>query len=504
MTRRLVVAVDCSTTAAKALVIDAAGQVVGSGAHSLQTLSPAPHQFEQHAPSWWTATRSAVGKALATVTDLASVTAICITHQRETFVCLDDSDQPLRPAILWMDGRAGSEVSRHGTEHIETLSGKPADITPALYKLIWLRTHEPETMARCRRIADVHTYLVHAMTGCWVSSTASVDPLAILDLSVNDYSDELLELAGLTRQQLPTLVPTGTNIGVLRPDVAQEWNLSSDVTVIAGLGDGQAAGVGLGVTHPGAAYLVLGTAVVIGSENTSYVPSRAYRSMVSAIAGNTTVETFSASGTYLPTWFRREFGDPDGAGAPDPRLERRAAAIAPGSEGLLTLPYWNAAQTPHWDSRASGVTIGWRGCHTPAHFYRSLLEGIAFELRLQLDGLETARDEPVEVIRAMGGGARSALWTQILADVFDRPLEISASGEISALGAAAVALTAIGEFESIPEAATAITTTDSLVEPATHASDYAELRTVYERIYAETKGLLHALQDLNHGTHRLA
>ncbi|WP_458316880.1 xylulokinase [Mycolicibacterium brisbanense] len=501
MRRRLVVAVDCSTTAAKALVVDASGQVVGSGTHPLETLSPAPHQFEQHAPSWWTATRSAVGRALATVADRASVAAICVTHQRESFVCLDGNNQPLRPAILWMDGRAGHEVGRHGTEHVEVLSGKPADITPALYKLIWLRDHEPETMARCHRIADVHTYLVHAMTGQWVSSTASVDPLAILDLSASDYSDELLDLAGLTRRQLPTLVPTGAGIGVISPDVAREWGLNPDVAVIAGLGDGQAAGVGLGVTHPGAAYLVLGTAVVIGSENRAYVPSRAYRSMVSAIAGHTTVETFSASGTYLPTWFRREFGDPDRAGAPDPELESRAAAITPGSDHLLTLPYWNAAQTPHWDSNASGVTIGWRGCHTPAHFYRSLLEGIAFELRLQLDGLEAARNEPVEVIRAMGGGARSALWTQILADVFDRPLQISASGEISALGAAAVALTAIGEFECIPEAAAAITTTDSVVEPSTHTSDYAALRTVYERIYAETKGLMYALNGPDGGSH---
>src|SRR6185312_13431631 len=114
--------------------------------------------------------------------------------------------------------------------------------------------------------------------------------------------------------QLPDLVPTGTSLGVIDPDLADAWGVSRDVVVVAGTGDGQAAGIGLGVTGPGAAYLVLGTAVVIGSETTSYLPDRAYRSMVSAMPGQTTVETFSSSGTFLSTWFRQEFGDPELAG----------------------------------------------------------------------------------------------------------------------------------------------------------------------------------------------
>lgn len=497
MTSPLVIAVDCSTTAAKAIVVDAAGRLVGAGSQALDTRSPAPHWFEQQAPDWWTATDRAIRQALSGIRDPSAVAAICVTHQRETFVCLDEAGNPLRPAILWMDGRADVEVRRYGTERVELLSGKPADITPGLYKLLWLRDHEPDTMARCDRVADVHSYLVHAMTGRWMSSLASTDPLALIDQTTGDYSSELLALAGLRRGQLPDLVPTGTSLGPLRADVADGWGLRRDVVVVAGTGDGQAAGVGLGVTDPGAAYLVLGTAVVIGSETTSYLPARAYRSMISAMPGQTTVETFSASGTYLPTWFRQEFGDPELGGAPDPALERAAAALPVGSERLLTLPYWNAAQTPHWDTQASGLTMGWRGCHTRAHFYRSLLEGIAFELRSQLDGLEQARGARVDVLRAMGGGARSALWTQILADVFDRPLEVCASGEVSALGAAAVALTAIGEYATLPDAASAVAQIDAVVEPrATAVAEYAALRTIYERMYADTRSLLHALHDL--------
>jgi sugar (pentulose or hexulose) kinase len=497
VTSPLVIAVDCSTTAAKAIVVDAKGGPIGEGSQALDTLSPAPHWFEQQGQDWWTATDRAINQALSNIPDPSAVAAICVTHQRESFVCLDAADRPLRPAILWMDGRAHLEARRYGSPRVELLSGKPADITPGLYKLLWLRDHEPETLSRCRRIADVHSYLVHAMTGHWTSSAASVDPLALLDQATGDYSDELLDLVGLSRDHLPSLVPTGSSLGPLRPELADAWGVSRDVIVVAGTGDGQAAGLGLGVTDPGTAYLVLGTAVVIGSETTTYTPARAYRSMISAMPGQTTVETFSSSGTFLPTWFRQEFGDPELGGAPDPNLERDAAALPVGSERLLTLPYWNAAQTPHWDTQASGVTLGWQGCHTRAHFYRSMLEGIAFELRMQLDGLEDARGERVDVIRAMGGGARSALWTQILADVFDRPLEVRTSGEVSALGAAAIALTSIGEYASLPAAAAAVARTDAVIEPRPRdAAAYAALRSVYTRIYTDTRDLLHALHDL--------
>ena len=122
-----------------------------------------------------------------------------------------------------------AEARRYGTDRVELLSGKPADITPGLYKLLWLRDHEPETLARCAHVADVHTYLVHAMTGRWTSSTASVDPLALLDQATGDYADELLELAGLRRDQLPDLVPTGTSLGPLRAEVADAWGVDRDV-----------------------------------------------------------------------------------------------------------------------------------------------------------------------------------------------------------------------------------------------------------------------------------
>jgi xylulokinase len=265
---------------------------------------------------------------------------------------------------------------------------------------------------------------------------------------------------------------------------------------VAGLGDGQAAGVGAAVLDHSTAYLNLGTAVIIGTERIGYAPSRAYRSLVSVVPGGTTLEAFLSSGTYLPTWFRRELGC-SGSGEPDPQLEAAAVAVAPGADGLLTLPYWNAAQTPHWDAHASGAVLGWRGSHTRAHVYRSLLEGIAQELRLQLDGLAAATGARVDVLRAMGGGTRSPLFTQILADVLERPLEICAEAEISALGAAVLAAVAVGAHPDLATACAAMTSTGRTVQPDPDRSRrYAQFRTVHEQLYPRLRELMATLDGL--------
>jgi len=494
MTKRAVIAVDCSTTAAKALVLDEEGTVLAEASSPLSTKSPAPGRAEQDATTWWTATDAAITAALQQIADRSIVEAVCISHQRESFVCLDADGEPLRPAMLWLDGRAADQVAHYGSDEVERISGKPTDITPGLYKLAWLKDEEPETLARTAKVVDVHGFLAHALTGHWVTSTASMDPVGLLDLQTRDYSPVLLDVAGLRREQLPELVGVGAPMGVLKPDVAARWGVSHDVKVIAGLGDGQAAGVGAGVSHAGEAYLVMGTAVVIGALQPGYVPSRAYRSLVSPLPRTTTVETFSSSGTFLTTWFRSEFGDPELGGRPDPRLEEAACGVPVGAEGLLTLPHWNATQTPYWDALTSGAVLGWRGCHTRAHFYRSLLEGIAMELRTQLDGLEQATGQRIETMRAIGGGTRSRLWSQILADVLARPVDIRAEGEISALGAGAVALAAIGVHADVQTASKALEVVEKTVRPIPeNVEAYARLLPTYRQLYPTLRDVLHAL-----------
>lgn len=496
VTGPLVIGIDCSTTGSKAVVVDMTGHTVSSGSSPLSTTSPRPGWHEQDASEWWPATDAAVRQALAGVEDRSRVAAVCIAHQRESFVAVDAHNRPLHPAILWLDGRASEEIERYGTPEVERLCGKPADITPALYKLAWVSRHHPEWISRAAYVVDTHALLVRQLTGLWATSRSSADPLALIDLSRRDYSPLLLSVAGVERSQLPELHDAGQVLGRLLPEVTRGWDVADDVVLVAGLGDGQAAGIGADVRDASRAYLNVGTAVLVGTEYAGYAPSRSYRSLLSVIPGHTTLETFLSSGTYVPTWFRRELGRASGTDALDPELEAAAADLQPGSGGLLTLPYWNAAQTPYWDPHASGVMLGWRGTHTRAHAYRSLLEGIAQEVRLQLDGLAAATEVEVETIRAMGGGTRSPLFTQILADVLGRPLEICAEPEISALGAAIVAAVGIGAQPSLQVACATMTRVGRTVAPRAGATAvYAELRDVHRQLYPQLRGAMRTLDS---------
>ncbi|HEY0117840.1 MAG TPA: FGGY family carbohydrate kinase [Cellulomonas sp.] len=434
MTGDLVVAVDCSTTAAKAVVVDAAGSVVAAASRPLATATPAPGFHEQDATSWYDATAAAVAAAVGALGDPARVGAVCVTHQRESFVLLDEAGVPLRPAILWVDSRAHAEIAELGSARVHAISGKPPDTTPALYKLAWLARHEPEALARAAAVADVQAYLALRLTGRLATSHASADTLGLFSLERLDWSGELVALAGLRTDQLPALVDAGSALGDLTPAAARDLGLPAPVPLVAGIGDGQSAGLALGVEEVGVAYLNLGTSMVCGVTSQEYLTSPAFRTLVGARPGTYVLETVLNAAAYLASWAVRQFGDGDLAAT-----EAAAALLPVGAEGLLTLPYWNAAQTPYWDPSARGAVVGWHGRHTPAHLYRSILEGVALELRLQLTELEQATGTPVSQLRAVGGGARSPLWTQIVADATGREVQVMSDGEVSAAGAAVLA-----------------------------------------------------------------
>ncbi|MGV8965100.1 MAG: xylulokinase [Cellulomonas sp.] len=502
----LVIAVDCSTTAAKAVIHDVAGVVVAQGACPLSTSQPRAAWHEQDAEQWWAATRAAVAQAVAALPDRGRVRAVCLTHQRESFVCLGADGRPLRPAILWLDGRAHDEIAALGTSRVHALSGKPPDTTPAIYKLAWLAAHEPATLRDAARIGDVQAYLAWCLTGRWATGSGSADTLGLFDLQAMDYSPELCALAGVRIDQLPTLVAAGDLIGTLTPDAAAALGLPGPVPLVAGIGDGQAAGLGLGATTPGIAYLNLGTSMVLGVQSDTYRWDPAFRTLAGIGPGTYTLETVLNAAAYVATWCREQFGAPDGAGGPaGAELEAAAAQVPVGAEGLLTLPYWNAAQTPHWDALARGATVGWHGRHTRAHLYRSILEGVGFELRLHLERLEAVTGQPIDAIRAVGGGARSALWVQILADITGRPVRVCADGEVSAAGAAVLAWdyleradttapgldpTALDQTGLAPQVTVRPVHAGHDVQPdPSTAAAYTALYLVYVQLYPALRGL---------------
>ncbi len=453
-----VIGIDCSTTATKAVVWDAEGNSVAEGRAAFPLSVPRPGWYEQDADEWWRSTKTALKEAASKV-DPGSIRALGITHQRESFVCTDEDGNPLRRAILWLDARSYDEVDRHGSDRLHEITGKPPSMTPALYKLFWLRANEPELLDRTARVLDVHAFLVHRLTGEWRTSWACADPLGLLDMRSFDWSDEVIGEVGLERGHLCELAPPGSVVGELGDEVAKEVGLPSGLPVVGGAGDGQAAGLGANITEAGRAYLNLGTALVSGTYSDDYAWGREFRTLAGPIPKTYVPETLLRGGTYTIDWFVENFGGIRAQElgldlSAEEILEAAASRVVPGADGLVLLPYLNAASTPYWDSQARGVMFGLRGEHKKAHVYRAVLEGLAFEQRLETEGMEKAIGQPVEKFFAMGGGSRSPLFCQIVADITGRPVTSCKEVETTCLGAGMMASAALDGSELRDVAAT--------------------------------------------------
>ena len=496
----LVIGIDCSTTAAKAVVWDRTGRAVAVGRRGYGLSHVRSGWVEQHAPDWWTATSEALAEAVAKV-GAGRIAGIAITHQRETFVCLDQAGEPIRPAITWMDVRATAEVDAFGTAEVHRLTGKPPNPTPAWYKLLWLRKHEPETIARTAHVVDVAGYLVQKLTGEWATSWSCADPLGLVDLQRFDYDDGLLEMAGLTRDKVSRLLPPGAIAGGLRPELAARLGLPAGLPVVVGAGDGQSAGLGCNVTRPGRAYLNLGTGTVSGVHADRYSHETAYRTMGGPVPGSYILETFIGGGTQNVVWFAEQIGLPAGLAdvkgkSTEQLLEEAASAVPQGAGGLLCLPYWTGAMTPYWDGHARGAFVGLSGLHGKSHMYRAVLEGIALEQRLLVTGVETATGQPIDEILMLGGGSRSPLWCQIIADVLGRSVRLVREQESTALGAGIHAAAALGLHPDLRAAADAMTGIEKAYDPHMQAhARYSGIFEAYRNIYPGLKSTFQLIAE---------
>lgn len=482
----LVIAVDSSTTSTKAIVVDPTGSVLSSGQCEIEMSQPGPDRYEHDPRDWWGSTDTAVRTALDELgADRARIAAISITPQRQSFALVDDAGEPIRPGLLWLDGRASTEVRELGSEHVHELSGFQPDVTPSVYKIAWLARHEPGNVAKAARVAGVHAYLVHALTGQWVDSQACADSLGLFDMAKLEFSDELVALAGLRRDQLPDLVPAGSEIAPLTAEVTRGWGLERPIPVIACCGDGQAAGLGCGAIGPDEAYLNMGTALVAGVHSPAYRHGDVYRTDAAGLPGQYVLEIVQNSGAHLAGWFRAELGDPALKGKPDPALDEAAAAVGIGSGGLLTLPYFNAVQSPYWNPLARGAMVGFSGSDGRPQMYRSILEALSLEMARNLRALQDDTGTPLASVRVMGGGQRSPLWRSIMTDCVGLPLTACEQEEISAMGAAVLAMAATGAHADISSAAKAMARLGDVSEPDMDNHEvYLELTDVQGRIYA--------------------
>ena len=459
-TADLVIGIDSSTSACKAIAWDRQGGLVTQARSALPVSTPHPAWHEQPAGAWWDAAAQSLREVVKQVGP-ERLAGLCIAHQRETFVPVDDCGDALRPAILWMDERAASLVAELeqtcGKELFHQVTGKPLTGNLTFSKIAWLQQHEPEVFARTNKYLDTQAYLVHRLTGEYRTGWGSADPTGLFDMRRNAWAGDLLEKIGVDAGQLPELYPTGSLIGEVSPEAAVLTGLPAGLPVTAGLGDGQAGGLGANITRPGEAYLSLGTSVISGTYSNSYLTSPAFRTMSGGVPGSCMLETVILGGAYTISWLVEKFssvleGKSGQAGTAEQVFEQLASQTPAGADNLLLVPYWNSAMNPYWDSSASGIVVGWRGVHGPGHLYRAILEGIAFEQRLHTTGVEQALGKPLDRFIVMGGGARSDFWCQIIADITGKPVYRTLNLEAASLGAGMLAAASAGFYPDIPQA----------------------------------------------------
>jgi len=498
MSDRLVIGLDSSTQGTKAIAWDRAGHAVAEGRASIPMSSPRLDWYEQEPEHWWQAAVEALGACVGSI-DPLRIDGLAISNQRETLGFFDARGQSVRPAILWLDGRMREQVrtfsDRFGAERIHAITGRPPDLTPCLYTWPWLTENEPEAFDRTTMFADVQAYLVQRLCGGpWRTGRLSADPLGIVDMESMHWSAELLEAIGIDEDRLPTLHAPGECLGRICDAAALASGLLPGTRVFAAGGDGQLAGLGTDCTRPDRAYVNLGTAVVSGIWSEEYKYATAWRTELAG-QGGYILETCLRSGAFLVDWFVDRFVAHGRADAQTfARLDREAGALPIGSEGLLLQPYFAGAMDPHWDIDARGVLLGLSSGHSEAHIYRAIIEGITLDLVASTQELERLSGQRVDHFVAIGGGAQSTLWRQMLADASGRAVHVSPTVEASALGAGMLAAFGAGWYDSIEAAAGAMASATRTVEPDSdrHAR-YAELLGIHRDLYAATRDLNHRM-----------
>ncbi len=499
MTDALVIGLDSSTQSTKAVAWNRAGEAIAEGRADIPMSNPQLDYYEQNPDDWWQAAVQALSECAAQV-DSTLVKAIAISNQRETLAFLDADDNCTRPAILWLDDRCREQVrtfaEKFGADRIHQLTGRRPDTTSCLYTFAWLKEQQPEIYARTVKFVDVQSYLVRYLCGCsYRTGWISADPMGILDMEKRAWSTELLDELQLDASRLPDIHPPGTQLGSLTTDVAALVGLPGNTPVFAAGGDGQCAGLGVNCTIPDRAYINLGTAVVSGMWSETYQYNNAWRTELAAHGEGYIMENCLRSGAFLINWFVDQFVAHGKATQNDfDQLEAAAAALPIGAEGLLVQPYFAGSMDPHWDASARGIILGLAASHTPAHIYRALLEGITLDQAMRSQDMQTAANQSLSHLVAIGGGANSRLWTQMLADALGKPVHISTTIEASALGAGMIAAFGAGWYDTITAAASGMAGKTSVIEPDLERHQrYQKLLTIYRKIYHSTRDINHQL-----------
>jgi xylulokinase len=482
----LVLGLDVSTTATKAVLVDEAGAVRGIGVAEYPFSAPRPLWSEQDPELWWDGAVAAIRSVLAsTGVNGADVAAIGLTGQMHGAVLLDAADRVLRPAILWNDQRTSAECDAIrravGPERLVAITGNDALTGFTAPKLLWVRDHEPEVWGRIAHVLLPKDYVRLRLTGEYAVDKADGAGTLLFDLAARDWSGEVLHALGIDPAWMPRTWEGPEVTGVVSAAAAVPTGLGRGTPVVAGGGDQAANAVGVGAVVPGRMALSLGTSGVVfaTTEQPLFEPAGRVHAFCHAVPGRWHMMSVMLSAAGSLRWFRD-------AVAPDVafgELVAEASEVPAGSGGLWFLPYLSGERSPHPDPLARGAFVGLTLAHDRRHLTRAVLEGVAFGLRDGLDLMVAAGMPAPDQIRASGGGTASELWRQVLADVLDAEIATVNTTEGAAYGAGLLAAVGAGWYPRVEDAAAALVTATPVASPGPDTARYAEAHAIYRELY---------------------
>ena len=477
------IGIDLGTSGVKVALLNAQGEVAATGSAPLQVSRPHALWSEQDPESWWLATDQAM-QALAQQHALSEVKAIGLSGQMHGATLLDSAHRVLRPAILWNDGRSGEQC-----RELEQRVPASRQITGNLMmpgftapKLLWVRQHEPDIFQRVAKVLLPKDYLRWRLSGDFASDMSDAAGTLWLDVARRDWSDLMLDACGLTRDQMPQLFEGNSVTGSLSSEIAARWGMPV-VPLVAGGGDNAAGAVGVGMTEPGQGMLSLGTSGVYFVVSDGYLsnPQRAVHSFCHALPQRWHLMSVILSAAACLDWAAALTGCAD-----VPQLLAEAERADENVAPLWFLPYLSGERTPHNNPQATGVFFGLTHQHGRPELARAVLEGVGYALAQGIDAVHECGVAPSSIM-LIGGGARSALWRQMLADISGQTLDYCQGGEVGpALGAARLAQLALEPQTALP----ALTRVQRHEPDATRHQRYQPLRDTFARLYAQLAPLM--------------
>lgn len=481
--------IDLGTSSVKVLAMNDNNEIVGEATKAYEVFYPQDKWAEQNPTDWWTQTVACIKELMVTANmPKDGIKAIGFSGQMHGLVALDEANEVLTPAILWCDNRTQEEcdaITEHfGPQKLSELVGNKALTGFTAPKILWVKKYLPEIFEKIKHIMLPKDYVRFCLTGDYATDVSDASGMLLLDVENRCWSKPMLDYIGITEAQLPKLYESYEVTGVVSEDVKAELGLSGEILVVGGAGDQAAGAVGTGTVEEGVVSVTLGTSGVVFAAHKDYAvdaDGNRLHAFCHANGGYHTMGVMLSAASCLDWWVNKVH---KGVGF-DTLLEE-AEAVESGSNNLVFLPYLMGERTPYADPDAKGSFVGLTMTTERGHMTRAVLEGVAFGLK---DSLEILKDlnVPIEHVRVIGGGAKSQLWKQILADVFDVRIEEINTNQGGGLGAAILAAVGGGRYKNVAEGCEQMISIVNVVEPK--CNNVIEYKRVYQ-LYAQLYGAL--------------